>query len=156
MSCLLAGALTLSLAGPGFTLEWTHSVERVAWREEIEVALARLDPQQREAFLLKHGLLSSTQIFVSLLKRSVQLRLMGSELRLQDARSRDVAVHHNRPSDPQGYAVFRRVMAHLSSIQDRHALNVEPLFFQRAWTVPAASVTPSRRAHHASAAFVAG
>lgn len=33
MSCLLAGALTLSLAGPGFTLEWTHSVERVAWRE---------------------------------------------------------------------------------------------------------------------------
>jgi len=71
------------------------------------------------------------------------LRLLGSELRLQDAGSRDVvAVHHNRPSDPRGYAVFRRVMAHLSSIQDRHALYVEPLFFQRTWVVPAASVTP--------------
>ena len=31
-----------------------HPAERAAWREEIEVALARLDPQQREAFLLKH------------------------------------------------------------------------------------------------------
>ena len=31
-----------------------HPADRVAWREEIEVALARLDPAQREAFLLKH------------------------------------------------------------------------------------------------------
>ncbi|TRW96204.1 DUF1850 domain-containing protein [Paracoccus sp. M683] len=31
--CLLAGALTLALSGPGFTLEWTHSVERTGWRE---------------------------------------------------------------------------------------------------------------------------
>lgn len=31
-----------------------HPAERAAWREEIEVALARLDPLQREAFLLKH------------------------------------------------------------------------------------------------------
>ena len=31
-----------------------HPAERVAWREEIEVALARLDRMQREAFLLKH------------------------------------------------------------------------------------------------------
>lgn len=33
MSCLLAGTLALTLAGPGFTLAWTHSVERVEWRE---------------------------------------------------------------------------------------------------------------------------
>ncbi|HUF26831.1 MAG TPA: sigma factor-like helix-turn-helix DNA-binding protein, partial [Gemmatimonadaceae bacterium] len=25
-----------------------------AWREEIELALAKLEPEQREAFLLKH------------------------------------------------------------------------------------------------------
>ncbi|HWP04063.1 MAG TPA: sigma-70 family RNA polymerase sigma factor, partial [Gemmatimonadaceae bacterium] len=31
-----------------------HPAERVAWREEIQRALARLDPEQREAFLLKH------------------------------------------------------------------------------------------------------
>ncbi|HEU4628848.1 MAG TPA: RNA polymerase sigma factor [Gemmatimonadaceae bacterium] len=31
-----------------------HPAEQAAWREEIEVALARLDPLQREAFLLKH------------------------------------------------------------------------------------------------------
>ncbi|HEY0969841.1 MAG TPA: RNA polymerase sigma factor [Gemmatimonadales bacterium] len=31
-----------------------HPADRAAWREEIEVALARIDPLQREAFLLKH------------------------------------------------------------------------------------------------------
>lgn len=31
-----------------------HPAERMAWREEIARALARLDPDQREAFLLKH------------------------------------------------------------------------------------------------------
>ncbi len=31
-----------------------HPAERVAWREEIEAALLRLDTAQREAFLLKH------------------------------------------------------------------------------------------------------
>ena len=38
--------------------------------------------------------------------------------------------------------MFRRVVAHLSAIQDRHALHVEPLHFQYSWTVPADSVTP--------------
>ena len=32
----------------------THPAEQAAWREEIERALAQLDPEQREAFLLKH------------------------------------------------------------------------------------------------------
>ncbi len=31
-----------------------HPAERAAWREEITRALARLDPDQREAFLLKY------------------------------------------------------------------------------------------------------
>jgi hypothetical protein len=34
MSCLLIGAVALTLSGDRFTLEWTHSVEKVAWREE--------------------------------------------------------------------------------------------------------------------------
>lgn len=70
------------------------------------------------------------------------LRLMGAELRLQGDGPGNVAAHLNRPSDRVGYAVFRRVVAHLSSIQDRHALNVEPLHFQQTWVVPAAAVTP--------------
>lgn len=35
--CLMAGATMLALANGGFTLEWTHSVEREAWRESWEV-----------------------------------------------------------------------------------------------------------------------
>ncbi|GHG98526.1 DUF1850 domain-containing protein [Pseudodonghicola xiamenensis] len=36
--CLMAGATMLALAsGEQFTLEWTHSVERQAWRETWEV-----------------------------------------------------------------------------------------------------------------------
>lgn len=34
MSCLLAGGMLLALAGPGFSLHWTHSVEKVDWVEE--------------------------------------------------------------------------------------------------------------------------
>ncbi|OUM00090.1 hypothetical protein [Variovorax sp. JS1663] len=70
------------------------------------------------------------------------LRLLGGELRLQADGPGKVAIHHNRPSDQAGYVVFRRVMSHLSSIQDRHSLHVEPLHFQRSWTVPADAVTP--------------
>src|SRR4030095_1318107 len=54
------------------------------------------------------------------------LRLMGAEIRLENNEhslgTGDRTVYYNRPSDREGYAVFRRVMAHLSSIQDRHAL----------------------------------
>ncbi len=69
------------------------------------------------------------------------LRLMGAELRLVDAAG-NVTVHHNRPSDRDGYTAFRRVVAHLSSIQDLHALNVEPLHFDRTWEVPESAITP--------------
>lgn len=34
MSCLLIGAVAVGLSGDRFTLEWTHSVEKVEWREE--------------------------------------------------------------------------------------------------------------------------
>jgi hypothetical protein len=74
------------------------------------------------------------------------LRLMGAEIRLENNEhslgTGDRTVYYNRPSDREGYPVFRRVMAHLSSIQDRHALYVEPLHFQYSWTIPANSVTP--------------
>ncbi|SIT12708.1 DUF1850 domain-containing protein [Paracoccus saliphilus] len=31
--CLLAGMMTIALNGADFRLEWTHSVEKVTWRE---------------------------------------------------------------------------------------------------------------------------
>jgi hypothetical protein len=70
------------------------------------------------------------------------LRLMGAEVRLEKGGSADAEVHTNRPSDREGYTQFRRVVAHLSAIQDRHALRVEPLHFLHSWTVPVDAVTP--------------
>jgi hypothetical protein len=67
------------------------------------------------------------------------LRLLGAEVRLD---SEEHVVYHNRPSDHDGYIIYRRVMSQLSTIQDRHALYVDPLHFEHFWTVPAASVTP--------------
>lgn len=32
--CLMVGTLMLALSGNAFTLDWTHSVERVVWRED--------------------------------------------------------------------------------------------------------------------------
>lgn len=71
------------------------------------------------------------------------LRLIGAELRLsRPGEQQALAVCPNRPSNRDGYESFRRVIAHLSWIQDRHALRVEPLALRYDWTIPAASVTP--------------
>lgn len=35
--CLLAGAVTLTLAGADFSLSWRHSVEKVDWREDWRI-----------------------------------------------------------------------------------------------------------------------
>lgn len=37
MTCLLVGATALALAGGDFRLAWTHSVERIEWREEWRI-----------------------------------------------------------------------------------------------------------------------
>ena len=69
-------------------------------------------------------------------------RLMGAEIRLEGDRPGNLVVSHNTPTDRDGYVIFRRVVAHLSAIQDHQALYVEPLHFQYSWTVPEDSVTP--------------
>ena len=70
------------------------------------------------------------------------LRLMGSQILLAHAGEAGVTAHNNRPSDRDGYPNFRRIVAHLSAIQDRHHLYVEPLHFLYTWNVPAEEVTP--------------
>jgi hypothetical protein len=68
------------------------------------------------------------------------LRLMAGEFRTAVGGKR--VTYYNKPSDKEGYATFRRVVLHLSTIQDRNSLYAEPLIFEDSWTLPAASVTP--------------
>lgn len=67
------------------------------------------------------------------------LRLMAKELRVND-HGEDVA-YRNNPTDKSGYEMFRKVVLHLSAIQDANRLYAEAMLFERAWTIPAESVT---------------
>ncbi|BFU91312.1 MAG: hypothetical protein NTAFB01_24990 [Nitrospira sp.] len=67
------------------------------------------------------------------------LRLMAKELRLKQ--NDGVVAYRNNPSDQIGYEMFRRVVLHLSAIQDHNRLHVEPLTIERSWTIPADSIT---------------
>ncbi len=67
------------------------------------------------------------------------LRLMAKEVRL-DTDGEEVA-YRNDPSDKDGYDMFRKVVLHLSAIQDANRLYAEAMTFERTWTIPAESVT---------------
>jgi hypothetical protein len=67
------------------------------------------------------------------------LRLMAQELRIKE-HGQEVA-YRNTPGDRTGYEKFRRVVTHLSAIQDENQLYAEPLVYDRTWTIPANSVT---------------
>ena len=62
-------------------------------------------------------------------------------LRLRQQRHLQQATYHNSPSDRSGYEMFRRVVLHLSAIQDQKQLYAEPLTFERSWTIPASAVS---------------
>lgn len=124
------GSLLVPLAGIGAEENPTISIAPMQGEEFTQRLLTPFQ-EQKLTLLLRQGYDVDSL-----------LRLMGAEVRLQEDGPQKVSVHHNRPSNQAGYATFRRVVAHLSAIQDRHALNVEPLHFERTWTVPAAAVTP--------------
>lgn len=67
------------------------------------------------------------------------LRLMALELRITEHGQK--VAYRNTPADRPGYEMFRRVVTHLSAIQDQNQLYAEPLVFDRTWTIPANSVT---------------
>lgn len=67
------------------------------------------------------------------------LRLMAQELRV--SQNTGAIAYRNNPSDQIGYEMFRRVVLHLSAIQDHNSLYVEPLSIERSWTIPADSIT---------------
>jgi hypothetical protein len=67
------------------------------------------------------------------------LRLMAQEVRIQYPPQK--VAYRNAPTDSTGYEMFRRVVLHLSAIQDQNQLYAEPMTLDRTWTVPAESVT---------------
>lgn len=67
------------------------------------------------------------------------LRLTAQEVHILGENSQ--TTYRNRPSDGPGYEMFRKVVLHLSAIQDRNQLYAEPLDLESHWTLPAASVS---------------
>jgi len=72
------------------------------------------------------------------------LRLLAGELRINGGNK--VSVYLNEPSAAEDFRLFRQAVLHLSSVQDRNKLYVEPLMFDRQWTLPAESFTPEQLA----------
>ena len=72
------------------------------------------------------------------------LRLLAGELRIYDGGQSEVYL--NKPGDAEGYRLFRQAVLHMSSIQDRHKLYVEPLMFDQHWTFAAESLTAEQMA----------
>jgi hypothetical protein len=71
------------------------------------------------------------------------LRLMAQEVRIQHPAQQSPikqVAYLNTPSDPAGYEMFRRVVLHLSAIQDQNQLYAEHLVLERSWTISASSV----------------
>lgn len=62
------------------------------------------------------------------------LRLLANQLRMFG--DEQVQVYTNIPSHVDGYSLFRQVVLHLSSIQDKQQLFAEPLMFIQSWTLP--------------------
>ncbi len=123
----LAGAVLMPIFGGSVSENPTISIVPV---EGEEFTKRLLTPFQQ----VKLTLLLRQRYDIDLL-----LRLMAQEVRIQHPTSQ--IAYRNLPSDPQGYEMFRRVVLHLSAIQDQNQLHAEPLTLERTWTIPAGSVT---------------
>jgi hypothetical protein len=102
----------------------------IAPMEGEEFTKRLLTPFQEAKFLL---------LFRQRYDIDLLLRLMAQELRIKE-NGQEVA-YRNTPTDRKSYEMFRRVVTHLSSIQDQNQLHAEPLVYHRTWTIPASSVT---------------
>jgi hypothetical protein len=97
--------------------------------EEFTQRLLTPFPEQKLTMLLRQGY-----------DVDALLRLLAGEVRMATADHQE-RVYYNRPADRDGYPVFRRVMTHLSAIQDHQALYIEPLLLQQSWLLPASALT---------------
>ncbi|MGZ8247961.1 hypothetical protein [Methylomagnum sp.] len=121
------GTTLMPILGAGASENPTISIIPMQGEEFTKRMLAPLT-EEKLALLLRQN------VDVDLL-----LRLVGLEFRSRENGREEV--YHNRPRNRDDYALFRRMVLHLSSIQDRDELYIEPLDFERHWTLPADKMT---------------
>ncbi len=95
-------------------------------------------PMQGEEFTRRMLTPLSEDKLALLLRQNVDvdllLRLAGLEFRTIENGTEEV--YHNRPRNQEDYAAFRRMVLHLSTIQDQDHLFFEPLILTKRWQLP--------------------
>lgn len=124
----LAGATLMPIFGGSLAESPTISIVPIEG-EEFTQRLLTPFPQSKLTLLLRQ------HYDVDML-----LRMMAQEVRM--AHSERHSVHRNIPSDKSGYEMFRRVVLHLSAIQDHNQLYAEPLLLKHTWKIPSSSIAP--------------
>ncbi|MCC7091164.1 MAG: hypothetical protein IT524_04255 [Nitrosomonas sp.] len=122
----LAGASIMPIFGGTFAENPTISIVPIEG-EDFTQRLLTPFPQNKLTLLLRQ------RYDVDLL-----LRMMAQEVRL--FQSPHYQIYRNSPRDKSNYEMFRRVVLHLSAIQDDNKLYAEPLPLIHTWTVPARAI----------------
>jgi len=95
-------------------------------------------PMQGEEFTRRMLTPMTEDKLALLLRQNVDvdllLRLAGLEFRTFENGAEEV--YHNRPRNRKDYASYRRMVLHLSSIQDRDHLFFEPIILTKHWRLP--------------------
>ena len=130
-------------ATPAFTGEASRALMPIFGGSVAENPTISIVPIEGEEFTRRLLTPYQETKFLLLLRQrydiDLLLRLMAQELRVTE-NGQEVA-YRNAPADRTGYETFRRVVTHLSAIQDQNQLHAEPLVYNRTWTIPADSVT---------------
>ncbi|TKS62849.1 MAG: hypothetical protein EWM73_02048 [Nitrospira sp.] len=130
-------------ATPAFTGEASRALMPIFGGSMAENPTISIAPIEGEEFTTRLLTPFQETKFMLLLRQrydiDLLLRLMAQELRIRE-NGQEVA-YRNTPADRTDYEMFRRVVTHLSAIQDQNQLYAEPLVYYRTWTIPANSVT---------------
>jgi len=130
-------------ATPAFTGEASRALMPIFGGSMAENPTISIAPIEGEEFTKRLLTPFQETKFLLLLRQrydvDLLLRLMAQELRVTE--NGQEVVYRNTPADRTGYEMFRRVVTHLSAIQDQNQLHAEPLVYNRTWTIPANSVT---------------
>jgi len=130
-------------ATPAFTGEASRALMPIFGGSVAENPTISIVPIEGEEFTQRLLTPFRETKFLLLLRQrydiDLLLRLMAQELRVVE--NGQTVAYRNRPADRKGYEMFRRVVTHLSAIQDHNQLHAEPLVYSRTWTIPASSVT---------------
>ena len=130
-------------ATPGLTGEASRALMPIFGGSVAENPTISIVPIEGEEFTKRLLTPFQETMFLLLLRQrydiDLLLRLMAQDLRVTE-NGQEVA-YRNTPADRTGYEMFRRVVTHLSAIQDQNQLHAEPLVYNRTWTILAKSVT---------------